>query len=470
MKRYQSISLLCAAIALLHSAPRFAVGAPKARAPAVRTDQLSYAEAVKRALDKNFAMQNLRINFDNAKMNFDNAWDAMFLPSVNLNLSSASNYTLTHLTQTPADQAGPPGHAKGYPRSVIELNLGSYTLFNSWKDRITYDMASLAFEREKQRYREQERAVRFAVAGAYFRLFIDQEKLDAANRSVVISEAIYNVVKSGRRIGKSSDSDVSSANVDLLNAKTQNSETARNIKSSLWALNQLLGDPNDTQYRLTTELPYVKLRLTLAEAIKIYESESPSIRDARLSVNNASMALDLAEKNRLPLPKIALSGLVLSYGNAYYGSSQALSTGTSPDGNINISASISLSIPIIGPGGIINGRTMAQARNARDLAELSYTQRKSDDLILIRNLIEATVVQEATIENQKTVAETTAELLEKLVGEMPNRRIPRLELRDALTQARQAELSFKDAALNHFTAKLGLATLIGADHLPGDML
>ena len=68
-----------------------------------------------------------------------------------------------------------------------------------------------------------------------------------------------------------------------------------------------------------------------------------------------------------------------------------------------------------------------------------------------------------------TESASLAKVLEKLFGDIAKGAVNRLELRDALGQARQSELQLKDAFLAHLKAKLELSKVLGLNKLPGDI-
>ena len=272
---------------------------------------LTLDAAIHKAYADNRTIQQRRLTFETSKLNYFDAWDLMFLPSVNLQLKSTSDFTMGRLPfgTTPASQAGDASAAHGFPAGAISLNLGQYTLFNFWRDQIVYEQAKLNYERERERVGEVERQVRFQIITEYFRLKTEQEKLEAARRSVAISESIVNLVKSRVRIGKATESDVSSSNVDLLTAKSLFNDQERTVTTEQRNLNILLGDPVDSRYLLKSELQYVHLSIGYDDALKIYFDNSPSIKDQRLALKVGDYGLELAEKQRLPLPTVTVSGI-----------------------------------------------------------------------------------------------------------------------------------------------------------------
>ena len=171
MPRFAVIPFIVFSAAVLCSAPALgARGRPRKAASATGAgpEALSVQQAVARATENNDLVRKQRLSFDSAETLYLDARDKMFLPGISLQAESSANYPLGRLPDPPAAAAGD-FRGRGYPASSIALSLGSYTLFNFWRDRITFDIARLNFTREGERLRELERQTKFQVVGQYFK-------------------------------------------------------------------------------------------------------------------------------------------------------------------------------------------------------------------------------------------------------------------------------------------------------------
>ncbi|MGK5084095.1 TolC family protein [Bdellovibrionota bacterium FG-1] len=429
-------------------------------------EPLTLEKAIKRAVANNRPMQAQRLSLRSSEIGYDNAWDQMFMPGIALRLNSTSTYTVGHL---PGDLHTAQGNATdlhGYPASSAGLTLGSYTLFNFWRDWNAYEQARLDWTRTKEMFSESVRQLRFQVTTQFFTLKIEQEKVDAGKRSVDIAEAIVELVKSRVKKGSATESDVSSATVDLLNSQNDLGSRMTAAKMALWTLNQTLGDPIDTLYAVQGAIQFVPLKLTPDQALKIYMDQSPSMKNAKKDLKKADLSVEVAEKSQLPLPTISFSGITVGYTNGYYGSGHEYTSGSGV--NLDVSAGISLSIPILGPGGFLGSRNVESARISRTQTELNYQETGNRDAVNIYNAIYRIQRTEEAIANNKQTFERSTALLDSLVGKLSSETTSRLEIRDAINQARSSEIQLLDTNLGHLNDKLGLAALIGLDHLPGD--
>lgn len=444
----------------LHGAAAPALAAPEALTP---------KSAVERALSRNRTIQQQRLFLESAEIGYDSAWDTMFLPSVSLNLSTTSERTIGKIPGAPEPAPGLGTESRGYPASNATLTLGSYTLFNFWKDWIVYEKARLDWRRQQELYSEGVRAIRFQVLTALLRFKIEQEKLDASRRSVTIAQAILGLVRSRVKLRQAAESDVSSSQLDLLTAENAQSAQETSAKAANWDLNLLLGDPVGTHYLVRETTRYAPLKMNVDEATRIYLAQSPSTKGARSELKKAELELELQEKNRLPLPTVSFSGVNVSYLNGYYGASRDVYGSLPGNTNFNLSAAVTLTVPILGPGGLFSHRQVAQARVSRDLAELTFEDTVQRDKVAIHQALTSLRQLEELIQNNKESFEKSSALLDALFSNLSSRTVSRLELRDAIQQARDAELALLDAELQHLATKFSLAALIGVNGLAGEV-
>jgi len=447
--------------------------AAEARRRPASKRKLSLTEAINIATSKSHAARGLRLSRETSVIGYQDAWDSMFLPSVNLSFSTQSTYTLGRIPGTDAADAGQSTRAYGYPSTSLGISIGEYTLFNFGKDRNSWEGTRLGFERSEEAYYESRRGIRHGAINAYFGYHTAKEREGAAKRSVTISKALLELTKSRLRIGKATKVDVSSSTIDVITAKKAYLSARTATKSALWALNQVLGHKAGVRYRLITELKFVPVKVRKKWAIKKYMADSPAMKDASLSVKTAELALEMAELNRLPLPTVTISGLAVTYTNDYYGSptatANALSTtaGTS-SGNIDVTASVSLTLPLYGPGGLFNNRSIRSTEIGLTLAENSFDQAKLGGIISMRTQVQGLKDQEEQISLQQEQLTAAAQVLNSMMVKMRTKSVDRLELRDAITQARSAELDLADSILGHIGAKLSLAAELNMDKLPKD--
>lgn len=434
-----------------------------------RGEELSLQAAIERALNKSPSIVLLKNNLRTSEINYQNAWDTMFLPAINLKFAQDSKKTVTHLGGRAADLKNNDLDERGYPTSSAYLELGKYRLFNFFKDWTSYQQARLDWENTQKAYSESIRSIRVDVTTKFFSYKTRMEKLESAKRSVDISEAILMNVKSQVRKGDAKEQDINSAQVDVLNARNEFNKLQTTSKTAFWDLNLALGDPVDTPYRIKEEIRFVPLKLSLEQAIKIYEENAPSKRNSAVALRKAELALELAEKDRIPLPSIDFSGIKIGVANTFHGATPTYANDGGSSKNMDISASVSFTIPILGPGGFLKIRTVEASRIARDNAEIGYREQIRKDHIAIFNAINGIKENELAIDNAKQAFINSQKILDDLFSKIGSQTTNRLEIRDAIKTARESDLSLADSIQGHLASKLGLAQTLGLDHLPGDI-
>lgn len=391
------------------------------------------------------------------------------MPSITLSGSTSSNFTIGHIPgtyNTGTDNA----NVHGFPTSSLTLGLGSYTVFNFWKDYDAFRMASIEWTRAKQSYNEQIRAFRNSVTTAFFSYRATLEKLDAAKKSIEFSESILGLIKSRARVKhtENDESEIASSSIDLINSKNNYNSLETSSKAQLYQLNDLLNDPIGTEYIINEKLRYIPIKITLDEAMKTYFAQSPEILDQRKSILLADINLSLAQKSRLPLPKVVLSPINVVMSNSYYASTVTQSTSGS-SANLDLQTSISFSVPITGPGGLLNHRGIEQSEISRSQADVGYLITANSGKMGIHSAFNQIRQAEIQLQNNEQSAVKSAEILDAAFKRLLSGNVNRLELRDAISQARETQLQLEDGYVNHLQSKLSLAQRIGVDHLPGDI-
>ncbi|MGK5087393.1 TolC family protein [Bdellovibrionota bacterium FG-2] len=431
----------------------------------VAPEALPLEKALERAVAQ---LHQLKLEFEKKEIAYDRAWDQMFMPTVSLSASTNSAKTLTHLKNTNADLTGETSYNHGYPASSIGISLASYTLFNSFRDQLNYENARIQWDQDRLDYAQNLRVKRNETKKTYFKLKMEQEKFEAAKRSLMISQAISDLVKATLAAKKATERDVSSANVDLLNAKNLVNDAEKSVMNEMSNLNKLLNDTVDKQYRLTTELQFLPIAINEEQILKLYYAQAPNFRALKASIRQAEIGVESAEKDRLPLPTVTFNGFNIAYAQGYYGPTHTPIT-TDKDGRIEVGASISLSIPIFGPDGFFKSRSLRERVIDRTIAETNFSQRILADQIDLKSGLSAIKQQQKNIINLKESYENSATLLDSLIAQMNTGAVSRLERRDAINQVVDTEFKLKDLYLAHLTAKLALAEFVGLDKLPGDL-
>jgi outer membrane protein TolC len=422
---------------------------------------LSLKQALQLAYKQNIDFVFQTYDFEIAEITYRNAWKTFYFPVFQLDLSSNANLTLGSYPGTPASETLPTGRTTGYPGTTAKLGFGSYTVFNNFKDRIAYDLAKLNFTRAKQKLTEAKRTTTFDIINKYYQARLIQEQLMAAEKSLQIAKSIVRLVRSRVAIGQATATELSSLEVDTNSASIKVTELKGEFERNTLNLNIALNQPATERLILTTPLNYSPTRLTFDQAFAWFKENAPAMRDQKLGMENSRTALELAEKNLMPLPKVDISGVGVTYGNRYSGG-----YGTTDPGKIELTAAVSLTIPIFGPGGLFNKDTLRTSQIALDRAELGLQQFMIKSELDIRASLILLQQAEEKLKTQKDSLISSASLLEKTMTEVSSQKTNRLELRDALDKARTVEIDYLKSIFDYVQAKTTFYTLIGKDLEP----
>lgn len=438
-------------------------GLDKSSQNSVSPQELKLADAIERGIKLNPDLLQQKINLRSSELYYEDARDVMYSPSVSLGINS---YYATKFGKVHGPKNYTPNELNNYTEQSVQLSLGQYTIYNFGKDKLLYDQAKLDWTRAKDLFEESKRSVKFQIIIAFWTLKSAKDKLQSYERSVNIAQSILDLQRSRLPLGKTTEADISSSFVDLMNVKNLRDTAESSAIAATLTLNVLLGDPSGTNYIINEEISFLPIKVTEKVLYETYLAQSPDIKNARKDFIKAQMNLELSEKNRLPLPAIRFNGINLSYTPNYYSSSATLNP-TGSNTNLNVSASIGFTLPLSGPGGLFGSRVIEGAEIQVSLANLALTNTANRDLQTILQTVRNIRQFETTIDNNRQLYSSSISVLESVFKKfVTDKSVSRLEIRDALAQARDSEIGLSEAILSHLTNKTQLASFIGVDYLP----
>lgn len=235
------------------------------------------------------------------------------------------------------------------------------------------------------------------------------------------------------------EAQLSSAQYDLVNSKSQVANYKRQLKS-------LLELDINTDFDVKGEIPSDELVLTMIpsaeEAYQKALTARPEIKSAELSIDAANLNLDIAKRGFLPT--ISLNA---SMGDSHYSASKK-KTGQQMKTNLNANAGVSLSLPIFD-----NRRTRGNVKQAK----LQLTNSRldlQDQKQTLSNTIEQYWITANTQQQNYIAAKTRVkgqqdsyELLNEQFKNGLKNVVEVLQGRDNLINAEQALLQSKYTAL-----------------------
>jgi outer membrane protein TolC len=434
---------------------------------------LSLNDALNRMTSQSPSIQLAAMTLDSSRIAYDIAWYTFWLPA--LDLTAISNYNHSFASLPFSDARNDPTYKmRGPPNNTVSIGLGSFILFDFFKERARFDLAKIQLESAEQTYQENMRRARFDLIKTYFETKIAQEKYEASEGSVKIAQAIVENIEIKKKLNKATEDELTSSSVDLNNAKIDLLQKKTVFAQNLLTLNTLLNASGNTEFQLTTDLPFQIVRLDERELFDIYKKSSPEYRIQENNVTASEVNVSLAEKNRLPLPTITLAPLKVDFNTGFSGNSAPIyRTGTDIDdhyGAVSVSASIEVRIPIFGPNGFFNERPAQIARIQRDQSEIQFHMIQMQREAQIKQSILNIRTLEQNLVTQKESINRNQDLLNSFFRKTTSAGVDRLQLRDAVLQARQSQFDYYDSLYYHLISKFDLAQLVGLDRLPGDTL
>jgi outer membrane protein TolC len=429
---------------------------PKYAGPA----PLSLKQAIDIYFKQNIDFQSQLLDQEDNRISFRQIWRKFYLPTLSFAANVTTAQTVATLPGTPARLTYPAGRLTGYPAAPpgasVALTLTSPNLFNFFLDRIAFDKAQMTFERSLQKFEEAKRGIGQTIFGIYTKARLAQEKFEAAERSVQIAEVILNLVRSRKALGTADQTEVDSAEVDRNDARNTLIETRTELKTALFEVNKTLNVNSETAWRLTTSFEYTPLNLSYEQAFEIFKDRSPAMRDAKLDLEQKHMDLETFEKGRMGLPKLTIEAI-----SATYQTDAFTGTNTFSGDRINLTAALTLTIPILDDAGFFQMDASRKNRIGLEKSEISYRKALIEGEADIRTLFAELQQFQDKLQPLKESFDSSAKVLDRLVAEMATKKPTRLELRDAIKNAREKELELLSNVMlfiekrNDFFVKIG---------------
>jgi outer membrane protein TolC len=315
------------------------------------------------------------------------------------------------------------------------------------------------FERVQQRLDEEKRLQGKDVYAKYLDARLAQEQYEAAERSVQISEVILNLVRSRKALGAADQTEVESAEVDRNDARNQLIAKKTDLKQALFSLNETLNVKSDSEWNLTTSFDYKPLDMNFEQAFEVFKEKSPTMRDQKLNLEKAHMDLETFEKNRMGLPKLTLSAVTATYANNWGG----WESNTFSGDRVEAGFTLTLSVPILDNSGFFQMDTSRQNRIQLERTEIGYRQVLIQGEKEIRTSFSELQKLQEQLTPLKDSFNASAKVLDRMVSEMATKKPSRLELRDAIKNAREKELELLQNVMDFIKARNTFYVQIGKD-------
>jgi outer membrane protein TolC len=174
-------------------------------------------------------------------------------------------------------------------------------LFDSWRTKRAVRAAHFGNELAEEQQRSTESDVVLGVVRTYFGALLAAENLEVAEESLKSAQADLERAAAVHQAGMTTEADVLSVRVHLSSVEQERIRAEQDAQVALAALNDALGVPLDSRYRLTTPLEALSGEVPpLAEYEQRAIENHPELRRAELGRAMAETQVELAKASLWP--------------------------------------------------------------------------------------------------------------------------------------------------------------------------
>lgn len=154
--------------------------------------------------------------------------------------------------------------------------------------------ADINWQAAKKNYQAQQDSIRLSVYQAYCSILQNQAAVESAQEAVYYAELQYRAAQLSYQVGSGSKWNVQQKQNDLVLAKTDLAAAQKTLEDSYMKFNQLLGLSPDERPQLVEQPAFSPFSVASLEAeVSRVLDESPTVWQARQSVTQAKIALDI---------------------------------------------------------------------------------------------------------------------------------------------------------------------------------
>ena len=141
----------------------------------------------------------------------------------------------------------------------------------------------------------------YRTKNSYYKLQYAYESLTVAQNTVDKYKDFYNQAKALYQIGFNPKVDVTIALANLSSAKIELIKAQNLVNTSIVELNNVMGVPNITKYKINEKLEYLPINITFEKAIEIANNYRPELKLAQINTEKALQTYKLAKKSFYPV-------------------------------------------------------------------------------------------------------------------------------------------------------------------------
>jgi outer membrane protein TolC len=434
---------------------------------------MTIRDALGISINQSSEYQIARYDFEIAKMSYDAGLRRMYFPNFSFMMNLTDTATVhkfpdKHIepTSTTPDSYlssdTNPTTNRGPFSGRIGFGFSEYVIFNSWIDSIDAKLNEFSFEAKKVAFNSKKRDLRFQIITNYYSLYQALKKEEIAFKDLQFAQAVLRLLKIQKADAKDGESEIQMAELDVTKAEGRLSDAKTNTIPIKTTFLQSLGISEDKDLKLTSEPQYFDLGGEVAEYERLFELYNENYLQSKMDLSASMLDEEKSRREEFPV-KVSLSAITWLQNVGYYESNSGYSTGSSPDGNLNVSLGINVEIPIWNEHGFFNRNKRVEKILRKKTIEERLKVAKMNGILKVRSQYLQLQKQKQDIYTSKNTLLKSSELLTLKMKELLNNPAARLEMKTLLTETKEVELEYYEKVVNYIDLVISFSQTIGQD-------
>lgn len=334
----------------------------------------------------------------------------------------------------------------GDPYNYYSNSLGlNQMLFDFGKTGTSVEIAKLNTESARADLQDVKATVIYRVKETYYAFLKSRMSEKVAAETVHQFQQHYDVAKTFFETGKSSKIDVTSAEVNLSNARIQWISAQNALRIARATLNQAMGVATAAEYDIVEEFHLDQAEMPFESALAQAYQNRPDLRSVTRKIYALEKTVDLNKKGYLP---------VLSGNAAYAYAGDTLSTD-----NKSWNAGVSLSFPLF--TGLSTKYAVDEANAAVEVARAEEESLKQTVYLEVQAAWLNRRAAFEQIEAGRLIVKQAEETLELAKGRYATGVGSSIEITDAMIKLNNAKMTYITALSDFSVAQAGLEKAVG---------
>lgn len=325
------------------------------------------------------------------------------------------------------------------------LNL-SQNIFDFGKTSTQVEIQNLSKESSQADLQDTRGLIIFNVKQYYYGFLQGRMSRDVARETVNQFQQHYEMTKAFFETGKSSKIDVTSAEVNLSNARINLLKAENALRLAKVNLNNAMGITNAPEYEIKDELAYVPYEVSLTDALQNAYMNRPDLLSITKKKEGLEKTIDLNKKGYLP---------VLS-GNASYGY-----TGDDSSMDKDWNVGVTLTFPLF--TGLSTKYQVAEARANLDVLRSNEDTLKQKVYLEVESAYLSLKEAEQRISAGRIIVRQAEENLELARGRYTAGVGSYIEITDALISLNNAKMTYITALSDYSVTQASLQKATGVN-------